>query len=53
MTRLGGFRYAKTGDKIYAGERQIFYRLLDNGEKLEKLGETHKEEGKIEEHETF
>ena len=53
MTRNGGVRYAKTGEKIHAGERQIFYRLLEGGERLEKLGEIHKEEGKVKEHETF
>lgn len=54
MTRSGGVRYAKAGDKIYVGERQIFYRTLPNGERLEKLGDRQKEkEGKVEEHETF
>jgi len=53
MTRLRGLRYAKAGEKMNVGERQVFYRLLDNGERLEKLGEIQKEEGKVKEHETF
>ena len=54
MTRNGGMRYAKPGDTIYVGERQVFYRTLPNGERLDKLGDIQKEkEGKVEEHETF
>jgi hypothetical protein len=53
MTRSGNLRFANIGDKINLGERQVFYRLLDNGERLEKLGEPQKEEGKVKEHETF
>ena len=53
MMRNGNVRFAKAGDKIYVGEKQIFYRLLEGGERLEKLGEIHKEEGKVKEHETF
>ena len=53
MMRNGNVRFANVGDKIYTGEKQIFYRLLDNGERLEKLGEKQEEEGKVKEHETF
>jgi hypothetical protein len=53
MMRNGNIRFANVGDKMHAGERQIFYRGLENGERLEKLGEIQKEEGKVKEHETF
>lgn len=35
------------------GERQIFWRALPNGERLEKLGDIKTEESKVDEHETF
>ena len=53
MTRTGNLRFANIGDKMHAGERQIFYRLLESGERLEKLGEIVKKERKVKEHETF
>ena len=54
MTRYGNLRFANVGDKLHPGERQVFYRALENGEKLEKLGEIAKEIEKVVlEHETF